>query len=82
MTATEFMSGLGTIIIIAAVVIAAATSLLLLIVSIRPDFLNKWRSPGSSTRAKIKPSDPYYEYSVPREETPAPREEPHTPHQQ
>ncbi|GAA4822724.1 hypothetical protein [Tomitella cavernea] len=54
MDATEFMSGLGTIIIIASVVIAALTSLLLLVVSIKPDFMNNWKTPGESGKADVK----------------------------
>lgn len=48
MDATEFMSALGTIIIVASVVVAVLASVLLLIVSIKPDFMNNWKTPGVS----------------------------------
>ncbi len=57
MTATEFMSGLGTIVIIASVVTAALTSLLLLIVSIRPNFLNNWKTRGVPESGQVKTTD-------------------------
>ncbi|MDN5760508.1 MAG: hypothetical protein L0H59_18635 [Tomitella sp.] len=57
MDITGFMAAVGTIILIASIVIAVLVSVLLLIVSIKPDFLNNWKSPGGSSDAEVKTTD-------------------------
>lgn len=62
MDATEFMSALGTIIIVASVVVAVLTSVLLLAVSIKPDFMNNWKTPGvSKDKGKAERSEAHSE---------------------